>query len=161
MQQAYVYLYFNQDSLFKPYITVPKQDKKNLQQWGFIEIWQLKHITKFTRIFSTLCQKLNQKKQWRNLSSPSTAQTHVKTTMHVVALGMEFMCSIRTYIISIIIISSSSNVAKRNLGKVTVNLEAMLVSSFPSYTRGGPMPLAAAPCDLCYLLAVLRKVLLQ
>ena len=75
--------------------------------------------------------------------------------MHVVALGMEFMCSIRTYIISIIISSSSSNVAKRNLGKVTVNLEAMLVSSFPSYTRGGPMPLAAAPCDLCYLLAVL------
>ena len=117
MQQAYVYLYFNQDSLFKPYITVPKQDKKNLQQWGFIEIWQLKHITKFTRIFSTLCQKLNQKKQWRNLSSPSTAQTHVKTTMHVVALGMEFMCLIRTYIISIISSSSSSsNVAKRNLG---------------------------------------------
>ena len=61
MQQAYMYLYFNQDSLFKPYITVPKQDKKNLQQWGFIEIWQLKHTTKFTRIFSTLCQKLNQK----------------------------------------------------------------------------------------------------
>lgn len=58
MQQAYMYLYFNQDSLFKPYITVPKQDKKNLQQWGFIEIWQLKHITK---LFSTLCQKLNQK----------------------------------------------------------------------------------------------------
>ena len=77
--------------------------------------------------------------------------------MHVVALGMEFMCSIRTYIISIII--SSSNVAKRNLGKV--NLEAMLVSSFPSYTRGGPMPLAGAPRDLCYLLAVLHKVLLQ
>ena len=81
--------------------------------------------------------------------------------MHVVALGMEFMCLIRTYIISIISSSSSSssNVAKRNLGKV--NLEAMLVSSFPSYTRGGPMPLAGAPRDLCYLLAVLRKVLLQ
>ena len=40
----------------------------------------------------------------------------------------------------------SLNVAKCNLGKV--NLEAMLVSSFPSYTRGGPMPLAGAPCDL-------------
>ena len=38
------------------------------------------------------------------------------------------------------------NVAKCNLGKV--NLEAMLVSSFPSYTRGGPMPLAGAPRDL-------------
>jgi len=38
-------------------------------------------------------------------------------------------------------------VAKCNSGKV--NLEAMLVSSFPSYTRGGPMPLAGAPCDLC------------
>ena len=32
------------------------------------------------------------------------------------------------------------NVAKCNLGKV--NLEAMLVSSFPSYSWGGPMPLA-------------------
>ena len=40
----------------------------------------------------------------------------------------------------------SLNVAKCNLGKV--NLEAMLVSSFPSYTRGGPMPLAGAPRDL-------------
>ena len=39
----------------------------------------------------------------------------------------------------------SLNVAKCNLGKV--NLEAMLVSSFPSYTRGGPMPLAGAPRD--------------
>ena len=38
------------------------------------------------------------------------------------------------------------NVAKCNLGKV--NLEAMLVSSFPSFTRGGPMPLAGAPRDL-------------
>ena len=37
-------------------------------------------------------------------------------------------------------------VAKCNLGKV--NLEAMLDSSFPSYTRGGPMPLAGAPHDL-------------
>ena len=37
------------------------------------------------------------------------------------------------------------NVAKCNLGKV--NLEAMLVSSFPSYTWGGLMPLAGAPCD--------------
>ena len=36
--------------------------------------------------------------------------------------------------------------AKCNLGKV--NLEAMLVSSFPSYSRGGPMPLAGAPLDL-------------
>ena len=36
--------------------------------------------------------------------------------------------------------------AKCNLGKV--NLEAMLVSSFPNYTRGGPMPLAGAPRDL-------------
>ena len=35
---------------------------------------------------------------------------------------------------------------KCNLGKD--NLEAMLVSSFPSYTRGGPMPLAGAPRDL-------------
>ena len=51
-------------------------------------------------------------------------------------------------------------VAKCNLGKV--NLKAMLVSSFPSYTRGGPMPLAGAPRDLyTQLLAVLRKVLLQ
>ena len=38
------------------------------------------------------------------------------------------------------------HVAKCNLGKV--NLEAMLVSSFPSYTRGGPIPLAGAPRDL-------------
>ena len=37
-------------------------------------------------------------------------------------------------------------VAKCNLGKV--NLEAMLVSSFPSYTRGGLMTLAGAPRDL-------------
>ena len=37
-------------------------------------------------------------------------------------------------------------VAKCNLGKV--NLEAMLVSSFPSYTRSGPMPLTGAPRDL-------------
>ena len=36
--------------------------------------------------------------------------------------------------------------AKCNLGKV--NFEVMLVSSFPSYTRGGPMPLAGAPHDL-------------
>ena len=39
-----------------------------------------------------------------------------------------------------------SYVAKCNLGKV--NLEAMLVSSFPSYAGGGPMPLAGAPCDV-------------
>ena len=39
-----------------------------------------------------------------------------------------------------------SYVAKCNLGKV--NLEAMLVSCFPSYSRGGPMPLAGAPRDL-------------
>ena len=38
------------------------------------------------------------------------------------------------------------HVAKCNLGKV--NLEAMLVSSFPSYSWGGPMPLAGAPRDL-------------
>ena len=36
--------------------------------------------------------------------------------------------------------------AKCKLGKV--NLEAMLVSCFPSYSRGGPMPLAGAPRDL-------------
>ena len=36
--------------------------------------------------------------------------------------------------------------AKCNLGKI--NLKAMLVSSFPSYTRGSPMPLAGAPRDL-------------
>ena len=35
--------------------------------------------------------------------------------------------------------------AKCNLGKV--NLEAMLVSSFSSYTGGGPMPLAGVPSD--------------
>ena len=38
------------------------------------------------------------------------------------------------------------HLAKYNLGKV--NLEAMLVSCFPSYSRGGPMPLAGAPRDL-------------
>ena len=38
------------------------------------------------------------------------------------------------------------NVAKCNLGKV--NLEAILVSSLPSYTRGSPVPLAGAPRDL-------------
>ena len=36
--------------------------------------------------------------------------------------------------------------AKSNLGKV--NLKALLVSSFSSYTGGGPMPLAGAPHDL-------------
>ena len=36
--------------------------------------------------------------------------------------------------------------AKCNLGKV--NLKAMLVSCFPSYSRGGLMPLAGAPRDL-------------
>jgi len=53
------------------------------------------------------------------------------------------------------------DVAKFNLGKV--NLEAMLVSSFSSYTGGGLMPLAGAPSDfICScLLAVLHKVLLQ
>ena len=44
------------------------------------------------------------------------------------------------------LLETSLNVAKCNLGKV--NLEAMLVSSFLSYTRGGPMTLAGAPCDL-------------
>ena len=39
------------------------------------------------------------------------------------------------------------NVAKCNLGS-KVNLEAMLVSCFPSYSRGGLMPLAGAPRDL-------------
>ena len=43
------------------------------------------------------------------------------------------------------------NVAKCNLGKV--NLEAMLVSCFPSYSRGGQMPLAGAPRDALQLLA--------
>ena len=38
------------------------------------------------------------------------------------------------------------HVAKCNFGKV--NLEAMLVSSFPSYTWGGPMPLAGGPREL-------------
>ena len=42
--------------------------------------------------------------------------------------------------------NTSANVAKCNLGKV--GLEAMLVSGFPSYSRGGPMPLAGAPRDL-------------
>ena len=41
---------------------------------------------------------------------------------------------------------STTRVAKCNLGKV--NLEEMLVSSFSSYTGGGPMPLTGAPCDL-------------
>ena len=49
------------------------------------------------------------------------------------------------------------HVAKCNLGKV--NLEAMLVSSFPSYTRGGLMPLAGVPHDLYTQL--LACVLLQ
>ena len=54
-------------------------------------------------------------------------------------LGLvEFMTEIKGY--------DRLNVAKCNLGKV--NLEAMLVSSFPSYTRGGPMPLAGGPRDL-------------
>ena len=56
--------------------------------------------------------------------------------------------------------NSILNVAKCNLGKV--NLAAMLVSSFPSYTRGGPMPLAGAPRGIySYLLAVLHKVFSQ
>ena len=54
-------------------------------------------------------------------------------------LGLvEFMTEIKGY--------DRLNVAKCNLGKV--NLEAMLVSSFPNYTRGGPMPLAGAAHDL-------------
>ena len=48
-------------------------------------------------------------------------------------------------------IGSRLNVAKCNLSKV--NLEAMLVSSFPSYTRGGPMILAGAPRGLYAVLA--------
>ena len=52
-------------------------------------------------------------------------------------------------------------VAKSNLGKV--DCEAMLVSSFSSYTGGGLMPPAGAPHDLYtqLLAAVLHKVLLQ
>ena len=38
------------------------------------------------------------------------------------------------------------SVAKCNLGKL--NLKAMLISSFSSYTRGGPVPLAGVPHDL-------------
>ena len=38
------------------------------------------------------------------------------------------------------------SVAKCNLG--IFNLEAMLISSFSSYTGGGPMPLAGVPRDL-------------
>ena len=38
------------------------------------------------------------------------------------------------------------SVAKCNLGKL--NLKAMLTSSFSSYTRGGPVPLAGVPHDL-------------
>ena len=55
----------------------------------------------------------------------------------------------------------SLNVANCNLGKV--NLEAMLVSCFPNYSRGSPMPLAGHLVTyICScLLAVLRKVLLQ
>ena len=45
------------------------------------------------------------------------------------------------------------NKAKCNLGKV--NLEAMLVSSFPNYERVGPMPLTGAPCGL-YVVACLQ-----
>ena len=40
----------------------------------------------------------------------------------------------------------ASNVIKFNLSKV--NLEAMLVSSFPSYAGDGPMSLAGVTCDL-------------
>ena len=49
--------------------------------------------------------------------------------------------------------------AKCNLGKV--NLEAMLVSSYPNNSGGDPMPLARAPRDLhtqMPLLAVPRNV---
>ena len=42
--------------------------------------------------------------------------------------------------------SPSFNVAKCNLGKVI--LDAMLVSCFPSYSRGGLRPLAGTPHDL-------------
>ena len=38
------------------------------------------------------------------------------------------------------------SVAKCNLGKL--NFKAMLTSSFSSYTRGGPVPLAGVPRDL-------------
>ena len=51
------------------------------------------------------------------------------------------VCSTLKYISACLL-----DVAKCNSGKV--NLEAMLVSSFPSYTGGGPMPLAGAPRDL-------------
>ena len=46
------------------------------------------------------------------------------------------------------------NVAKCNLGEV--NLEAMLVSSFSSYSGDGPMPLAGAPRDFVYPVACLQ-----
>ena len=42
-----------------------------------------------------------------------------------------------------ITITTHINVAKCNLGKVT--LETMLVCSCSCYTGGGPMPLAGAP----------------
>ena len=41
------------------------------------------------------------------------------------------------------------NMAKCNLGKV--DFEAMLVSSFSSYARGGPMLLAGAARDLQFV----------
>ena len=44
--------------------------------------------------------------------------------------------------------NSKLNVAKIKSNIVKVNLEAMLVSCFPSYIRGGPMSLAGAPRDL-------------
>ena len=44
------------------------------------------------------------------------------------------------------LIKQKFKVAKCNLGKV--NLKAMLVSSFPNYAGGGPMPLAGVPHDL-------------
>ena len=67
--------------------------------------------------------------------------------MHIVQSSLHHFAETKlknnfTLIIIIIII----NVAKYNLGKV--NLEPMLVSCFPSYIRGGQLPLAGAPCDL-------------
>ena len=54
---------------------------------------------------------------------------------------------------SFILVLNFIYVAKCNLGKV--NREAMLVSSFSSYTVGGLMPPAGAPQDL-YTVACLQ-----
>ena len=48
--------------------------------------------------------------------------------------------------LSLCILGGCLHVANCNLGKV--NLEPVLVSCFPNYAWGGPMPLAGAQCDL-------------